>query len=226
MKKCLIYQPSGLGDIILSEPIAKHYHNLGYEITWPVANRFLNIKDHIKYVNFVEDNGTYFDGRIRKDTEDSIYLPLISASHGDLEFGRTGWLYSKYRMAGIDHSMWKTFEYVRNPHKEEILFKHFINFNEPYIVVNKYSSIGKREDLKVDTEYRVIEMEEVKDFSIIDWSTILTIAEEVHTVSTALKYVLYNIKHPNITVYRRIKGDNTFNSIKEIFNFDNFKYEA
>ena len=50
-KKVLFVQPGKLGDLIVTSPIAKSYHEKGYEVYWPVFDNFKNYFDSFDYVN-------------------------------------------------------------------------------------------------------------------------------------------------------------------------------
>ncbi len=47
-KKALFIQPGKLGDLVVTTPIAKAYHENGYEVHWPV---FDNFKNSLIYTN-------------------------------------------------------------------------------------------------------------------------------------------------------------------------------
>tara|TARA_B100000287_G_scaffold5037_2_gene4929 strand:+ start:8880 stop:9677 length:798 start_codon:yes stop_codon:yes gene_type:complete len=49
-KKVIIIQPGKLGDILILAPVAKHYHDLGYEVQWPVYRNFLSTIERFPYV--------------------------------------------------------------------------------------------------------------------------------------------------------------------------------
>ena len=49
-KKALFIQPGKLGDLVVTTPIAKAYHENGYEVHWPVFDNFKNYFDSFDYV--------------------------------------------------------------------------------------------------------------------------------------------------------------------------------
>ena len=215
-----------MGDIIISEPIARYYYEQGYKILFWVVKEFYWIKDYIPYIEFIPEEYIFpFNEPVYDDQ--FIFLPLISlriSSYG--EWIKTGWLYDKYRIANLDYSLWKTFNFKRNFFKEKRLFDYLeLDKNENYIVVNKNSSNGYRSDITINTDIRVIEMQEIEGFTMLDWYRVLKHAQEVHTVSTSVVYPLIKMKHKNVTIYRRSFGDGTFNAIVEPFKEFNFKYE-
>ena len=50
-KKALFIQPGKLGDLVVTTPIAKSYHEKGYEVYWPVFDNFKNYFDAFDHVN-------------------------------------------------------------------------------------------------------------------------------------------------------------------------------
>ena len=59
-----LIQSRGIGDIIIALPIAKWYHDRGFEVFWPIDRRFYSsMKDAVNYVNFMpfEFNSTMSD---------------------------------------------------------------------------------------------------------------------------------------------------------------------
>jgi hypothetical protein len=54
MESVGIIQPGRIGDIVICLPIAKHYHDLGYKVVWPISNNLINhFKDYVDYVEFI-----------------------------------------------------------------------------------------------------------------------------------------------------------------------------
>ena len=43
MKRCLIYQPAGLGDIIWLQPVIDNYIKQGYDVFYPVINLYYDM---------------------------------------------------------------------------------------------------------------------------------------------------------------------------------------
>ncbi len=225
-KICYINQPYGLGDIILCEPIARHYYNLGYKIKYWVKDEYKWIQDYIPYIDFISESDNYNTSSQDIFEENYIYLPLIfkAISNND-EWRRVGWLYDKYEISKLKPELWKTFNYKRDIKKENKLYNHLNLKNKEYILVNEYSSIGHR-SLNITSNYEIIKMSKIDGYTMLDWHKVMKNAKEVHTVSTSTAFPLIKLKHPNVTIYNRSDlNDGTFYSIKDIFEFYPFKYE-
>lgn len=50
-KKALFIQPGKLGDLIVTTPIAKYYHEKGYEVHWPVFDNFKNYFKSFEHIS-------------------------------------------------------------------------------------------------------------------------------------------------------------------------------
>jgi len=50
-KKALFIQPGKLGDLVVTTPIAKYYHDMGYEVHWPVFDNFKNYFNAFDHIN-------------------------------------------------------------------------------------------------------------------------------------------------------------------------------
>ena len=144
-KICYINQPYGLGDIILCEPIARYYHDLGYKIKYWVRDEYKWIQDYISYIDFISESDNYDTSNQVIFEENYIYLPLIFKAISDnIEWRRVGWLYNKYTISNLKPELWKTFNYKRNIKKENKLYNHLNLENKEYILVNEHSSAGHR----------------------------------------------------------------------------------
>ena len=114
MKKTLLMiQPGAFGDIFVCAPIAKFYHEIGYEIYWPTAERFRSTIEKFPYVNHVilgddERDSDWLKSDvlkcldIQKILDPDIVLNLADRGpHTTAE--RPGETYEqpKYRLAGV-----------------------------------------------------------------------------------------------------------------------------
>jgi len=63
-------QPGGIGDIIISLPIAKYYFDKGYEVYFPIDKKYINsFVDAAPYINFLTLEST-------TTVEDAIHTPV------------------------------------------------------------------------------------------------------------------------------------------------------
>lgn len=80
MKKAFIIQPGKLGDLIVSEPIAKYYNDNGYIVEWLLFDNFVNFINYFSYIkpitfNLKADEKQYYSNR-RMDFSDQNSLKM------------------------------------------------------------------------------------------------------------------------------------------------------
>jgi hypothetical protein len=225
MKVCKINQPYGIGDVLLIEPIARYYNNLGYRVDYWVNDEYIWIKDYIDYVNFISISKGYEDNKEKVISENYIYLPLIRKAISPPESWReTGWLYDKYLLANLDPKLWSTYDFKRNKKKEAQLFNMYDLKENEYILINENSSISSRR-IDISTDKKIVKMKKVSEYSLLDWCYIIENCAEFHTVSTSSLVVAFKVCKKPIIVYERISRDGSLFSVKKIFCAENIKYE-
>lgn len=228
MKKAFISQPFGIGDCIWSQTIAHRFIDAGYEITWAVYTQFLlGLKVAYPQINWVDIN----EGNWRKLTEiqkDShVDGYLIIPIRWCVEIMKVPYkmcMVSKYSMYTLDWTTWKEFAMpVRDMEKEKELFRDVLGLNEgePYRLTNRFfrSDSSGCAQISVDGSIRNIEMQSIANYSLFDWCYVLEQAQEIHTVSTSVFYLLeiLNLKCvPELYVRRPEEHD--FRNIESIFS--------
>lgn len=120
MKRVLINQPAGLGDILFCQKIAKTYIDRGYEVLWPVLPQLGYVSEYLLGISF--SNGPH-DETLNLQSADSIYGGCV--------------IRAKYKLAGIDWTDWADFlQFNRNKEKEQRLFDLVTN-GKPYALLNR-----------------------------------------------------------------------------------------
>ena len=212
-----IVQSRGLGDIIIALPIAKHWHDEGFEIHWPIDARFLpSFERAVDYVNFVPFTFTQsFDGfvmdpvRLLKArgcqkvhtlysylSSSSVTDPVLSAS---LKFDEY-----KYAVAGVPFVKKWTLEIRRDAEREEALHARLVR-QKDYVVTHLIGS-----DFKCaytpDPAYAglpVINIEAQSD-SIFDWLKIIENARHLYMVDSCFSNLVEQLNLPTPkTLYLR-----------------------
>ena len=123
-----------------------------------------------------------------------------------------------------DPELWRTLSFNRNPEKENQL-KQFlsINPNDKFVFINN-NFAGPEYDYKVDiqpkTDLKIIHQEYISGFTLLDWCGVLEQAEEIHTVSTALFFVIeaLNLENTQLHLYPRKPLDKDLSPIKTLIS--------
>lgn len=197
MKKCLLIQPGAFGDIFLCAPIAKIYHDNGYEVHWPITKKFLKLLERFDYVKPVIISDEILDvDWLRSDVMKCInYLETQNfdvilnladrGPHSMAEIPGENFELCKYRLSGIPIEYKHTLIWNRNIKKEEELYNMVVKEKE-YILVHLNSSNGVRPSLPSGLQYPIVEIEEISGFEIFDWYKVIINAKEIYCVESSV----------------------------------------
>lgn len=200
-KRLGIIQSRGLGDLVIALPIAKHYHDQGYEVFWPIDESFMSSMTAsvpwIKWIPLEVDGNYYFYDtplqRLKNFKCDEIiclYQALSSKPELALrpEFQITKFDQIKYSEAGVPFlNKWKLSEcLVRNQDREQTLKDKVVNKEDKqYCVVHLEGSDHKAvfDRNCVPQDWQIIEIKPLTD-SIFDWVGILEQASAIVCVDS------------------------------------------
>lgn len=222
-KIIIINQPTGLGDILFTIPIARKLKQQGV-VVYPYDEKYGDIGKHFKDLVFVERNKLNIDYEQKKPViYNNVMIIPMRWSNGDGCIN-TGTMKSKYVYMGLDYNEWRTLTWERDIEKEREL-KHKVCKDEDYIVVNKF---WHHTNQKANFKYTVpdgcdiVEMTPTKGYTMLDWGMILEGAREIHTVGTSLIYMLEIMKLSAYIYMRPNEKDyNNYNYLlKGKYNYD------
>jgi hypothetical protein len=215
--KIIINQPFGIGDVLFLSPLVS---NLDVEdIIWPVVDHYYWVKNYIKVPNLTFVKSSEFNSA---DYKDYVEIPLQHA-HSLVPQARDC-MEAKYMLLGADCELWRTLSFNRNYTKEEEL-KQYLNINpgDRFIFVNN-NFAGPEYNYKVDinlsTNLRVIHQDYIDSFTLLDWCGVLEQAVEIHTVSTAIFFVIeaLRLKETPLHLYPRKPLDKDLSPIKTLLS--------
>lgn len=229
-KKCIINQFRGIGDILFLEPLCRWLYQ-GYEITFPVEDEYIWIKEYIPYINFVKKSEYFIDyekfswGKIGEHE----YFPLRFANPLLRGYGPHNYsdqfncMKDKYRLFGQDPEAWRELKWVRNTEIENKLFE-FLGLNgKEYAFVNEWSSQGKieiNEDILSAWSWSkmVVYQQKVPGFTLLDWAKVIENATYIHTTSTSNFYMIetLELKAKELHLYKRPTEDLT--AVKDLMS--------
>jgi hypothetical protein len=202
-KKLGIIQSRGLGDIVIALPIARYYHNEGYEVLWPIAQEFVPSVEKtvpwIKWIPLVVDGNNYFYEtpmeRLKNFKCDEIICLYQSlSSHPEFakrpEFQITGFDQIKYHIAQVPFKQkWTLAECItRDPQREQALKDRVgIQGDEPYVVVHLE---GSDYSTTIDPNWipegwKTVEITPITD-CIFDWLGVLEGAQSIIAVDSVI----------------------------------------
>lgn len=192
-----IIQSRGLGDIIISLPIAKFYADQGDEIYWPVCENFVShFKDAVPWVNWLSvpvdrEGRFFFDTPVEMvkaagcNYDDCLYLYHYLSNMPELTdpelFSVLKFDQYKYWATGVPFvNKWRLAEcIVRNYERENNLKKKLNTEGLRYAVLHRK---GSSAEVQIDTSWlgenvTVIDVDDHLTDCIFDWLGVLESAE-------------------------------------------------
>lgn len=202
MKTLYIRQPSGLGDILFLQKIAKNFISLGFNVKWPVIKPYEYIHEYIKtdgiqFLSFDSLNDKekeLYKENMAIQSEEFIYIPFDRSCQLTGDYKNV--MLSKYKLVNMDHSDWqKSVNLVRNFTREQECVDKLNKDNKPYVYVNRIFASPPEMimcNFSINTELNIIEnsQDTINNFRIFDLLSVFENASEIHTVNTSLCYLI------------------------------------
>ena len=192
-KRLGIIQSRGLGDLIIALPIAKFYHDQGWQVYWPICEEFtpsmMMGAPWVKWIPIPTDQGPFFYDipmQRLKNFNCDLILPLYQALtghkfHEELYFQHTKFDQYKYIKAGVPFlNKWLLNECItRDPIREQDLYNKLVT-NPNYVVLHLEGS-DKRVNIDrsiIPQDWQTIEIT-AQTNNIFDWLTIIERAQSL-----------------------------------------------
>jgi hypothetical protein len=196
MKKLLLIQPGAFGDIFVCAPIAKWYADRGYEVHWPVRQKFVPTLQYFDYVKpIVLSEDSLHSDWLRSDVMKTLHMiknydKVVNLAdrgpHPTAQLPYENFEQCKYRIAEIPFEEKHNLVWSRNLEKEKsLLISLNIDKEKPYAVAHLVDSKNEKINM-IDTKLPVYEISEQKDYNIFDWYTIIMNAKEVYAIESAI----------------------------------------
>lgn len=193
-KRFGIIQSRGLGDIIIALPIARHYHNQGFKVVWPICQEFFgSMQNSAPWVDWVpidtDIQGKFFYDtpfKIIQDNHCSDWICLYQSLTGHPELAGRPYFQiqkfdeHKYTAAGVPFwKKWTLMECItRDLEREKDLYNKVVKQEAYYVTHFKGSSYQVKPDLgHMPSDWQRIDVDEYPTESIFDWLTILEEAQ-------------------------------------------------
>jgi hypothetical protein len=198
-----LIQSRGMGDVIISLPIAHYYYKEGWEIHWPICQEFLpNLITHIPWINWIpmptDNKGQFFYDKpmqLLTELNCDLIIPLYQALTSHPEFSQEPYFQHvpfdryKYNRAGVPFlNKWQLKDCItRDLNKEQELYQKLVT-QEQYVVVH-LKGWDHRADFDtsiIPGDWQQIEITELPDYSIFDWIMVLEKAQSIIAVDSSV----------------------------------------
>lgn len=229
MKPCIIKQPAGVGDVFFLQKIAHMYRHSGHEIIWPLCDNIFWISEYISDITWYKLSEWMMDSRSKifnyagfVDNEEVVY---IDCSTADRTFNTdpTRIMSAKFGLVGFDHTDWGNyFKFNRKKDKEDELYYDVLGLKDDseYSYVNDivHTDIRKTGRLgNIEYEYPVVDNRIVEGFTLFDWSKVLINAKEIHTIPTAVCFIV-DVIDTKAKVFYYPNDERQYKDVIDIFN--------
>jgi hypothetical protein len=198
----------GLGDVIFCMEIANRWLAHGYKVVWPVLEGYVEgLNRAYPKVTFTDYKKHGFNWN-KKQIHDALGCTLMPLrwSYEILKVPFTDCMRSKYSLFGWDWKDWrKGAMWQRDPKKELELLNLVNPSGKPFIAYNRYfrSDNSGVVFIPVNPKFVPVEVRTIPGFSLFDWAGVLEMAQEVHTVSTSILYIIEMLGIPAHFYIRR-----------------------
>ena len=192
-----IVQPGRIGDLVIVLPIAKWYADKGYEVIWPVCDKYLPLFDHIDYVRPI---GTGVDiGHSYEKAVELLKKKVGKVINLGIGFGRDekGWLSSgltfdqwKYEEACVPFTEKHNLQITRNHTKENALKKE-LGLPDGYIVTHSKGESAGSCTFEIPNS---VDVAPIKGYCLFDWIGILESAKELHCINSSVMNLVEGLK--------------------------------
>jgi hypothetical protein len=187
-KKLGLIQSRGLGDIVISIPIAGYFRDQGYDILWPILEQFIpSLERNVPWVKWIpipyDAPGRYFYDvpmqrlkNLGADETLPLYQHLTNHKFSEEKYFQfTKFDQYKYICSGVPFlNKWRLAEYItRDRDREQALYDQLVTDDNYVVVHRRGSDFEAQVDLSiVPNDWQIIEITEQTN-CIFDWLTIL-----------------------------------------------------
>lgn len=198
IKKCLINQEAGIGDILFIQKIVKTYSK-DYLVDHPVKESISWIKKYVPSAMTRDECSGPYDMILHLDTADRIY-------------NNNKIMESKYKLAQVDMIDFMDYIEIHRDGKMECRLYEEVAPNKPYRLVCPWYGTpekGSSGMLKMgiphsDTLQNVV-MNVREGYTLFDWLRVIEDAEEIYTTDSAIMFLIekYACKAKKLVAYSR-----------------------
>jgi hypothetical protein len=226
MKKGIINQYGGLGDIIFCYKIANYLiqNKLVDIVEWPVPQHYLHLNNYFINENIIfcektPQHESLFTNKEVIDNANFLYLPLGHHTQGDAgEFDMS----MKYKFLPFNITPKDRHEPIvlkRNPEREEKLINHIssqfsFDFDSKFNLINVHfgtppnhcSVMPSNTTLEQVTQNNMLPFLKIEYLGfcrVFDWIPLLLKCEKFYTVETSFTHLFHLLQRKNAVVFPR-----------------------
>lgn len=229
-KRYVVNQFLSLGDILFLIPMIRELMAEGNTMLWPIDDRYFDISKHFPDVPFVKKSDypdLPYDSMQMVQTEYGQMLPYRFAIE---IMGRplNKCMDSKYELYRHDYKIWRGLYWLRDKEAEKRLID-MLCLPDKFIVLNRRFGHEAKFMINVelpDNGVRIVEMNSIPGFTLIDWLGVIERASEIHMSNSSLNYLLelLPVKVPTHIYKRNLWGEIGFSYTRHLFHNPNFIY--
>ena len=193
-KTLLIIQPGAYGDLFICAPIAKFYHDKGYQIFWPIQPNFLSILQKFNYViPIILSKDLIDEDWLRSDVMKILNLHLKfdkvinladRGPHPTEQKEYENFEQCKYRISEIDIEQKHNLQWNRNIKKENELYEKLNPENSIYDIAHIVDSHGNKTHFS--EKRKTIFIDKIQEYDIIDWYKLIINAQNVYCIESSI----------------------------------------
>lgn len=214
-----------LGDAIWSQTLIRELSN-GKPIIWGIESQFVQglqrAYPDIFWIDVKSLNQEYQKFKLDVIIGGCRVIP-IGHSNEIMKVPYSQVMSSKYAMYGLDFNTWRNTMYERDLNREEKLYTDELGlkYGEKYNLINNRfrSDDSGIVNIEINNGFKNIYMQNIKGYSLFDWSYVIENATEIHTVSTSILFVLelLELKASEVHLYARKPDEKDFKNVDYIF---------
>lgn len=207
MKKIGFIQSRGLGDIAIALPIARHYHDQGYQVVWPICEEFVpSFIDTAAWVKWVpvktDPQGDFFYNTPLRELKNRAVKEIIclyQALNVVPELSQVPWFQIqkfdefKYTRAGVPfRKKWTLNECITvDNSQQQIMYQKMVKQPLYYVTHLAGSSFKADPDLSsMPNDWQRIDITEGITDNVFDWLSILENAQALILIDSVFANIV------------------------------------
>lgn len=219
-----IEQFFGMGDIIFTQSIAHHFLEKGYSVLWPVEDfYFEQCRKAYPKITFIPQSivqPEWFQIKDKRIVGEFQVVP-IRWSDSYMKVLYKDVMIAKYMMYEMDWKEWRKHGMWQRDFDNEYKLMSYLDIEGvKYNLINKtFGTGGNRSvNIEISNGCKNVEMSNIPGFTMFDWGLVFENAQEIHTVSTSILYMLelLSIEKP-IHLYVRQGVETDFSFVDFLF---------